>query len=126
MRSRFSGVLKEFARRLEPLHEHLKLQSVAHRSKLLDIHVGFVVGVMYLIGWMDHGLPERLLIGHRVVGALAPTGVFSSMEAEVPSMSIQELTSLEHRSSVISTFAQQPMSEHQEFTVEPYTHFVRF
>ena len=58
---------------------------------------------MYLIGWMVHGLPERLFMGHRVVGALAPTGVFSSMEAEVPSMSIQELTSAEHRLSVIST-----------------------
>ena len=104
---------------MEPVCEHLKLQAVAHRSKLLDIHVGFVVGVVYLIGWMDHGLPERLLMGHRVVGTLAPTGVFSSRDTEVPSMSTRELTSVEHRSSVTSTFAQQPMSEHREFIIEP-------
>ena len=40
------------------------------------------------------------------------------MEAEVPSMSAQELTSAQHRSSANSALAQQPMSEHQEFIVE--------
>ena len=73
---------------------------------------------MYLIGWMVYELPERLFMGHKVVRALAPTGAPSSMETEVPSMSMQELTSAEHRSSVISTFAQQPMSVRQEFIIE--------
>ena len=32
LRSQFSGVLKEFARCLEPLYEYLKLQAVVYRS----------------------------------------------------------------------------------------------
>ena len=73
---------------------------------------------MYLIGWMVYELPERLFMGHTVVRAVAPTRAPSSMETEVPSMSMQELTSAEHRSSVISIFAQQPMSNHQELIIE--------
>ncbi len=60
LRSQFSGVLKEFARCLEPLYEYLKLQAVVYRSKFLDIHVVFVVGATHLIGRMNDGLRERL------------------------------------------------------------------
>ena len=41
---------------------------------------------------------------------MVPTGVFSSIKVEVPSISTQELTNVEYRSFVISTFAQQSMN----------------
>ena len=102
---------------MTPLHEHLKTHAAPHRSKLLDIHIAFVMAIMFLIGWMDHELPSHLLFGHRIVEVLKPTGVFAPIEPEVPKMSVQELVSEEHRREVIEKFMQQPVSKHQDFIV---------
>ena len=118
MRSVFAGVLSELARRLEPLHSHLKQCAVAHRGKLLDIHVGFVLCIMFLIQWPHHELPSLLLKGHRIVGPLEATGVFQSCDACPPRLTVDELTGVDHRTSVIHDFKAKPLSQHAQFIID--------
>ena len=118
LRSTFEGVLSELARRLEPLHDHLKRSAVAHREKLLDIHVAFVVCIMYLIQWPHHELPSLLLQGHKVVGHMEATGVFQECDSGDPVLSIAELTDVAHRSRVINDFKTKPLSKHAQFILD--------
>ena len=117
-RSKFKGILQELARRTAPLHTHMKRQATANRVKLIDIHVGFVLAVMFIIGWKDHELPSRLLMGHAVVGPIPATGVFESKTTDEQVMTVAELVSKSHRADVIAAFQQKPVSEHRQFIVD--------
>ena len=70
-RERFTGVLEELGRRLEPLSEQLKRwQKPAVASVAGRVNIAFVAVMVILMAWPDVALPVKFIVGFRIVGLM--------------------------------------------------------